>query len=429
MKQFLLLTLVVAVPAFAIDFHDPGALVNRALETNPSLVRLRAEADAARERIAPADSLPNPMLMAGVQNKMVDLRDDEMMTMYMIGASQTLLRPEKRTARRNVAELAARAAEKQLDSVRAEIERDVRLAWYDLAATDAELAATENVREMIEAVIAAARVRYEVGTSAQADVIRAQLQRSNLDHDVLQLKGRRRAAAARLLTLLDLPLDTNVPFIAIPENTDDLAIDAPAAPPADHAALVALQTEVERAEEEIRLAETERRPDLDLEAQYGYRRMQRDMFSLTARIELPLRNATLVEPRVREAMLRRDAAKASIDETRRALVTAMAEAVVAHEEATNQMRFHKDVLVPQAQLAFESTLAAYQTGNAPFDAILSTEASYLRLRLQYFDYLAAHAQAVVSYEALRKGARGGVPLSSPSATPAATVSTSSMGSM
>ncbi|HEX2832829.1 MAG TPA: TolC family protein [Thermoanaerobaculia bacterium] len=429
MKKLLLL-LSMAFPAFAVDFHDPAALVARALETNPTLARLRAEAAAARERVEPADSLPNPMLMTGIQNKMIDLRDDEMMTMYMVGASQKLVRAEKRDARRNVASLAALAAEKQLDSVRAEIERDVLLAWYELAITDAELAATENVREMIEAVTAAARVRYEVGTSAQADVIRAQLQRSNLDHDVLQLKGRRRAAAARLLTLLELPVGTGIPTIVMPENTDDLAIDAPAAPPADHPALVALQTEVERAEEEIRLARAENRPDVEVEAQYGYRRMQRDMFSVTARIELPLRNETLIAPRIREAILRRDAAQSAIAEMRRALVAGLAAAVVAHEEATSQMKFHKDVLVPQAQLAFESTLAAYQTGKAPFDAILSTETAYLRLQLQYYDFLAAHAQAVVSYEALRKGARAGVALASPSATPAAAAATtSSMGSM
>lgn len=429
MKRLLLLFLT-APSLLGLDFNDSRALVARALETHPSIARVTATAAAARERVAPAQSLPNPMLMAGVQNKMIDLRDDEMMTMYMIGASQTLVRPAKRDARRAVAELAARAAEQELGSLRAEIERDVLLAWYDLAAADAELSTIAGVREMIEAVIAAARVRYEVGTSTQADVIRAQLQRSDLEHEVLRLEGRRRAAVARLLTLLDLPLETPVPTVTMPERTDDLAVGATAVPPADHPALAALELEAERAEEEIRLARAELRPDLDVEAQYGYRRMQRDMFSVTARIALPVRNRQLAEPRVREAILRRDAARAAVAELRRSLTAAMANAVVAHEEATNQLTFHREVLVPQAQLAFESTLAAYQTGKAPFDAILSTEAAYLRLRLQYFDFLAAHAQAVVGYEALRRGARSGAAIASPGAAGSTTIpSSSSMGSM
>jgi outer membrane protein TolC len=327
------------------------------------------------------------------------------MTMYMVGMSQTLVRPDKRNALRDAAELEAQALEKQIESARAEIERDVLVAWYELATADAQLNATAQVREMIDAVIAAARVRYEVGSGMQADVIRAQLQGSDLDHETLRLRGARRAAAARLLSLLGLPIATNVPYVSMPEEEEDLALDA--APPAGHPAILALEAEVARAEAEIGIAKLELRPDVDLEAQYGHRRVERDMFSVTARIELPLRAKQLVGPRVREAILRRDAAKNRIDELRRELTTALAAAVVAREEATSQMQFHHEVLVPQAQLAFESTLAAYQTGGAPFDAILTTETDYLRLRMQYFDYLAAHAQARVQYEALRKGARGG----------------------
>ncbi len=400
------LFLLLAFPAAALDFHDPRGVVAAALESHPTLTRMHAEAAAARERIAPASALPNPMLMAGVQNKQIDLRDDEMMTMYMVGISQTMIRPEKRDARRGAAELEARALEKQIDSARAEIERDVLLAWYELATADAQLEATAQVRELIDAAVAAARVRYEVGSGMQADVIRAQLQGSDLDHEILRLRGTRRAAAARLLALLGLPLDTNVPTVRMPENTDDLSIGEPAAPPSDHPAMLALKAEVARAEDEIRLARLELRPDLDLEAQYGHRAMQRDVFSVTARIELPLRAKQLVEPRVREAILRRDAAKHRIDELRRELTRAMAGAVIAHEEATSQLKLHEEVLVPQAQLAFESTLAGYQTGSAPFDAILATETDYLRLRLQYFELLARRAQAAVTYEALRKGARG-----------------------
>ena len=153
------------------------------------------------------------------------------------------------------------------------------------------------------------------------------------------------------------------------------------------------------------------------------------MFSVTARIELPLRSKQRIDPRVRAAIALRDAAKARIDEIRRSLEREMAVAVAAHEEATSQMKLHEEVLVPQSRLAFESTLAAYQTGKAAFDAILTTETSYLRLQLQYYDFLARHAQAVVNYEALRKGARTSAMTPSGALAPSTTASTSSMQSM
>jgi outer membrane protein, heavy metal efflux system len=408
MKRVLLLLLLTAA-ARAADFSDPRPLVETALSAHPTIARLRAEAAAARERIAPAAALPNPMLMAGIQDKQIDLRDDEMMTMYMVGASQTLVRGDRRQSRRRAAELEAQALEKQLDVARAEIERDVLQAWYEIAAIDAQLRAAAQVRELIDAVVAAARVRYEVGTSAQADVIRAHMQQSDLDHEVLRLRGARRAATARVLPLLGMPVTTEVNTLTIPETPQDLRLDAAATPPDDHPAIAAMQLEVERAEELIALMRLDAKPDIDLEASYGMRPRERDMFSVTARIELPLRKDKTVEPRVREAIAMRDAAEARIDELRRTLTQELASAAAMHAEATEQMRFHHEVLVPQARLAFDSTLAAYQTGKAPFDAILETETSYLRLQLQYYEFLARHAQAVVSYEALRRGAMRSMP--------------------
>lgn len=404
MKRLFIL-LLLATPVMGVDFNDPRAVADAAVASHPSITRLSAEAGAARERVRPAQALPNPMVMAGIQNKMIDLSDDEMMTMYMVGASQTITRPSKRAGRGELASLRAEALERQIESVRAEVERDALLAWYDLAAADAALRTTADVREMIDAIIAAARVRYEVGTSAQADVIRAQLQLSNLDHEILRLQASRRSAVARLLPLLGLPPGTEVPPVAMPEGTEDLTIGASSLPPADHPAIRALQAEVEASELEVRLAKLDLRPDVDIEAQYGYRRTQRDMFSVVARFELPLRRDETVEPRVREATLRREAALARIEELRRSLVGALGAATVAHDEATTQMRLHDEVLVPQARLAFESTLAAYQTGKASFDSILTTETEFLRLRVQYYEFLARHAQAVVNYEAIQKGAR------------------------
>ena len=430
MKHILLLLVLLAQPLLAVDFRDRQSVSAAALESHPTLIALEAEASAARERVLPAQALPNPMLMGGVQNKNIDLSDDEMMTMYMIGASQRLVRPEKREAARAVAELAAQGLEQQVASVRAEIERDVLLSWYDVAIADAQIRTAQSVREMVDAIIAAARVRYEVGNALQADVIRAQLQLSDLDHELLRLRGVRRAAASRLIAMLGLPPETEVPAIPIPENEEARTIEGPPSVAAEHPALVALESEVARADAEIRLAKAARIPDIDLEAQYGYRAMQQDMFSLVARIELPLRNDVTIEPRVREAILRRDAAKARIAELRRAITQAMAEAWVAHEEMTEQLAFHEQVLVPQTQLAFESTLAAYQTGGAPFDSMLATETAYLRARLQYYDFLARHAQAIVNYEALRRGARAATLSASGSIASSATASKSSnMGGM
>jgi outer membrane protein TolC len=397
-----LLAFGLTVPLGAVDWNDPKNVVESALASNPSIARAEAELEAARERVGPAASLPNPMVMGGVQNLEVDLSEDEMMTMYMVGASQKLTRGSKRTAARRAEEAAVRAAESRLQSLRAEIERDVLFAYYDVASADDQIRTIEQVRGAVEAIVDAARVRYEVGSSVQADVIRAQLEKSNLEHQLIALRGQRASATARLVALTGGGFE--IPTLSLPHASAGREV-GPLVLPDAHPALEAARAEIAGLEQRIELAKLQTKPDLTVEAQYGLRREQTDMVSVVASVELPFRRDELIEPRVREAVALRNVAQQRLEEIRRSLVRDLAVAATIHDEMNHQFHFHQEVLVPQARLALDSTLASYQTGKTTFDSILGAETTYLRLQLQYFDYLGRHLKAVIDYEALQRGAR------------------------
>src|SRR5207237_10248844 len=103
-------------------------------------------------------------------------------------------------------------------------------------------------------------------------------------------------------------------------HQDDVSLDA------STPAIAALESEVERAEQDIRLAKLATKPDLNIEASYGMRPQQKDMFSVVGRIELPIRKKTTIEPRIAEAIARRDAARAEIDVLRQQLAADFGEA-------------------------------------------------------------------------------------------------------
>lgn len=406
--RFLLIG-ALCVPAFAqpIDWHDPHAVARAAADGHPAVRRVEAEARAARERVAQAGAYPNPMLMAGVEDLQVDLSQDEMMTMVMVGASQTIPRRSRREALRSAAGLEVRRIELEAASVRAEAERDALFAWYDIAAADSRLGALAEVGKALDSLVDAVRARYETGGAIQADIIRAQLQRSEIDHQRLTMDGVRRAAVARLLPLLGLPLASEVPTLHLAHSTEMRGIGDRREIGDDHPALAALRVEVERREQDVRIAELLARPDVNIEASYGLRPQQKDMVSVVARIELPLRRKTTIEPRMREAAAARDAATARIEELRRALLADLGAAFEAHAEATKQIAFHEQTLVPQSKLAFESTRAAYEGGRTTLDAVLASEAAYLRLAIDYYDFLVRHIKAITDFEAIRRGARRG----------------------
>ncbi|MEO8218519.1 MAG: TolC family protein, partial [Acidobacteriota bacterium] len=166
-----------AVPAFAVDWSNPDSVVQAAIEADPSLAARSAQLRAAVERVVPAGSLPNPMLMGGIQNRRVDLAHD-FMTMRMVGVSQTVVLKSRRDARRRAAELEVESLQKGLEVRRAEVERDVRTAYVDAAAAQDQVAATEEIARVLQSVSDSSRIRYEAGAVPQADMIRAMLEQA-----------------------------------------------------------------------------------------------------------------------------------------------------------------------------------------------------------------------------------------------------------
>jgi outer membrane protein TolC len=410
MKTLVLALALASAPALLyageIDWSDPAAVQQAALDHSAALRAAVADIQVAKERRVAAGVLANPMLMGGVQNLPVDASNDDM-TMIMVGASQTFTRTARRQIERRAADLEVVFLQRRLEALRAAIARDVLFAWLDGAAAANALSATGELSQLLDDIVAAARFRYEAGLAPQADLIRAMLEQNNLQHTIISLRNRRSRAVQQLLALLDLPASTDVPrftLVHAMSHHDAEPIDTVLAD--DAPTIAALESQSARAEESLRLAQLATKPDWNLEASYGVRPEMTDMISVVARIELPLRKSATVAPRIREAIAQREAAQQQIEVLRQQLRTDLAAAVTARAEAIEQINLHVDTLVPQSKLAFESSLASYQTGKSTFDAVLESLRQYLSLSIDFYDYARAKEEAEADIAALRKGVRG-----------------------
>ena len=345
------------------------------------------------------------MLMAGVQNQQIDFSTDPNMTMYMAGASQTFVRRERRNVLQREAGLAVEQLVHESEARRAEITRDVLVAYYEAAAAENEIAANEDVAKIASTTSEAARARYEVGTAPQIDIIRAKLEATNIQHEIIMERGMRDRALARLRALLNLPLTETIPPFALPhammhhENVEAVTM------PSSTSAIAALEVEAARADEEIRLAKLATKPDVNLEASYGFRPLQKDVFSVVGRIELPIRRSTTIAPRIAEAIARRDAARAQIEVLRQQLAAEFGQALAQRNEATEQINLHVDQLVPESKLGFESALSSYEAGKTTFDSVLGALQTYRMLTVDYYEFLRQQLIADAQIGAIRGGAR------------------------
>ncbi len=387
-----------------------AALVAEALANNPEIAAARSEVEAAQQRVPVAGALDDPMVELGVINaplESLSLRREDM-TMKMLGLGQRLPFPGKRGLRRAVAEADADSMALAAQEIANRIERDVRVAYEDLALNEAAQRIVIESRVALGQLAAIARSRYEAGQAAQSDALDAHIELERLEVELLQLAAENAALQSQLQRSLGRSgpaprIYAEAPQLAAgPDPGLDPALSAIESRPQ----LLALQTLVERNSRSIDLARREYYPDFDVKLQYGQRDRtpdglpRDDMVSLTVGFNLPIWRKARLEPRVAEALaLRRQAQDLLLAqqlETRAALDTQLALARQWQETAAA----YQSTLLPQARAATASALAAYRVGGVDFLTLRQAQLREFAVSTDLARAIASHNKAVAEIDFL-----------------------------
>jgi outer membrane protein, heavy metal efflux system len=423
---------VAALPAATAPITSPGvsaasseptsveALLADTLVHNPEIAAARAESDAARQRVAPAGALEDPMLEAGIVNAPLPLslrRDD--MTMKMLGLSQKLPYPGKRQLRRDVARADATSVAHAVDETINRVLREVRVAYEELRlAVTSERLVTANLAT-VQQLASIAEARYALGQATQSDALQAQIQVVRLQQEALRLDAEQQMRRSELRRLLGRRDDddtrivpTPATLLPLPATTETLARTAQEQRPQ----LRSLAALVEKSERELALARREYYPDFELRLGYGQRERtldglsRDDMVTLTVAVNLPLWRKSRLAPRVAEAMAMRSQA-ASLAEGQRLDTRAALERELALERRERERALlYRSTLAPQTQAAFDAALAAYRVGRVDFLTLLEARIRGLETALGEAEAIAAHNKAVAEIDFLTGRAPGAAPL-------------------
>jgi len=375
--------------------HVPGAMANTAapsveelialaLDRSPSLEAVEARLAAAREMVAPAGALPNPMAETILQN--IGLDDYTVgsvdMSMLSIEVRQDLLWPGKRTAARDRATAQAEVEAARLELARRTLTAQVRVTYARLYAADRErqtLVAADELLDMLAETVAA---RYAAGESEQEAVIKAQLEGSRVAEQLDDLLAERSRMVASLNRLLDQPGGAplgevaQLPPATFPEgswevlaesNGPDVAVAARA---------------VEEAARRLEVARLEAKPNLSAGAGLGYRGDLDPALILRFGVEIPFWREEKQKPAIRAA--ERELAMAEA-ELRDAVAVARAEAarlVAEREQADRQLLRYREAIVPQTSAAVDAARASYLAGRGDFSTVIENFELWLEARAE-----------------------------------------------
>ena len=160
--------------------------------------------------------------------------------------------------------------------------------------------------------------------------------------------------------------------------------------------LLGLQSLIDKNQSALDLARKEYYPDFDVRFSYGQRDKtpdgmpRSDMISLTVAINLPLWQKSRLDPMVAEAQAMRGQAISMYEAQRNEVFAKLDQQVAIAEQSRESVTLYETSILPQARLAVQSAIAAYQVNRVDFSTLLDSQMSV-------FGYEVNHAAAVAAF--------------------------------
>ncbi|HET8656619.1 MAG TPA: TolC family protein [Longimicrobiaceae bacterium] len=383
----------------------PGAPLSRseavalALDHNPQLSAAREQVAEARAGVVQAVAIPDPTLGATL---------DEESGVFAPGAEATralalgltIPSPSRLVLRGRVARGDLHATQFGYTALRQQI------AAQTVQSYDALLVARRHARDLDSARVVAqdfvrrTRARYQAGTAAKLDVVKATVDASQVENDRIAAERDIANARADLNRLLG-----RTPGAAV-EPTDTLAVPPPLPGLAElgeraraaRPELAAMRAERAGAHSATSLARQYWVPDLDLALTRTTGPDGAPTYTTDFGIGLPLffwqhERGEVAAAKHREAELSAQSADLAA-QVEQEVRSAYADA----ETAMRQVAFLRDELLPEAQDAYRIASTSYSLGGSSALEVLDAKRVLLDAQSQYADALGAANDAVARLE-------------------------------
>jgi outer membrane protein TolC len=396
------LTLIAAptISAAGVD-HGPLSLVEAVRQADaesPAISARRAAAESAADAVAPAGALPDPQLVAGIENLPVTTGDafsltNDFMTMRKIGVTQDFPRREKRQLRTERAEATAARERARLTSEQLSVRESVARAWIARATAEQKLKLLHELEPRAQAQVAAAAAALRSTRGSAADGIAAKTAQALLADRISQAE--REVEDARTEFSRWLPEAGERTLGDTPDWTElGMDPDALVAAAAHHRELLAYDAAEQMANTEVALARAEKHPDWSVEFDYAQRGPRySNMISLEFRVGLPLFAASRQDPTIASRLAAVAQVQAEREDARRMHAAELRKTVSAWRSARERVARYEHELLPLADDRAEAALAAYRGGRGDVQAALAALDQAVEQRIAYADLKNSLGQA------------------------------------
>ncbi len=358
-----------------------------ALKENPQLSAIEAQIAALEHKATQAGAWQNPKLQVAYQNAPIDslALGVEPMTMVSFRLEQTVPFFGKTSERRGVVRKETEAKRWQLEEKRNQLRAMVKTAYYQLALARHLKKLTDDHIDLVEQLIDAVRIKYEVGKAEQESLLRLQVLDGRLKDDLEDFTRRDRELTAAINAALHrnpgVAVTTPASLSLSPPSVSIAELEAKAVEA--RPALKELQATAEMQRNAAKLAEYEAVPDPTFFAAYGIRsplpngNPGRDLVSFGVGVPLPLFYGSRNAAQAGQAREQARAAEANKSALFDAIDADLESELAAWSRAAEKVNTYRDKLVPEAHRTLDATFSSYQVGRADFLSLYEAELDLL----------------------------------------------------
>ncbi len=367
-----------------------GDLIAEATQKNPEILASQKQYEAALQRPGREGSLPDPVFSPGYSSNGTPRPFAGLGTWQSSYAGLTLSQevpfPGKRRLRGDIASKEAEADFYRHQSVKLNVISRLKQAYCRLRYAYAAIEVLTRNRDLLHRLRRRAEAPYFTGAAAQ------QAQVSLLETRILKMELEKRCREAEINSLLNRPPDAPLarPVDAEAPKLSWTLEDLFARARQDAPALRREQKMIERAEFAVGLARREYYPDYTVSAGYFNMGRMPDMYQFRVDLKLPVYWGRKQGSGAAEQVYGLDQERYQNEALTQALLFHIREEYLKAETSSQVMGMLEDVVIPQAETAAESYIAAYGSGAADFISaqmslmtLLDSELSYHEERLSF----------------------------------------------
>jgi outer membrane protein TolC len=360
-----LTTFLVSVDAYAEENSkgtlELSELIKEATDRNPAIIAAREKWQSAQEIIEARRALPDPQLNYSYFVEPIETRVGPQR--HILGAKQKFPFYGKRALRAEVASKESEALEATYEAVRQEVIRRVKKNYYQLFYISTIIDVTKNEQEVLRRFEHIARTKYATGKGSQQNILKVQVEISQLEDKLLALAKQKQTAQAMLNTLLDRPTEHSLgkpvqpkfrQFFFIKQDLFRMAKE-------NRPELKAGVALIEKSDRAYDLAKKEYYPDLTIGANYfqidegplAFPDNGQDAFNVMVSINIPLWQ-TKLSSQVKSASQMIKAQKNQYENILNRALFEVEDYAFKIRTARETFDLYNNVLIPQADQSLKS---------------------------------------------------------------------------